>query len=70
MADRYSPPSTESEGSYHSAHGDEVWVHERNIGTGGFGVVKLFVNQVRQADPGRGICLEGTNAHAHRDVLP
>ncbi len=46
MAGRHSPYSTESEGSYHSAHGDEAWVHERNIGAGGFGVVKLYVNKV------------------------
>ena len=43
-------PSTFSSGSdqsYHSATAEEDhWVHSKNIGAGGFGVVKLFVNQV------------------------
>ena len=26
---------------------EDVWVHDKDIGVGGFGVVKLFVNQVR-----------------------
>ena len=33
---------------YHSApeEGTLGWIFQGNIGTGGFGVVKLFVNQV------------------------
>ena len=39
--------SSGSDQSYHSATAEEDnWVHSKNIGAGGFGVVKLFVNQV------------------------
>ena len=46
MAD-HSRSSSGSDQSYHSAAGEEDnWVHSKNIGTGGFGVVKLFINRV------------------------
>ena len=39
--------SSGSDQSYHSVTVEEDhWVHSKNIGAGGFGVVKLFVNQV------------------------
>ena len=37
-----------SDEDYHSPdEKDDVWVHHKDIGVGGFGIVKLFVNQVR-----------------------
>ena len=50
----YSPPSTGSDQSFHSAHDQDegsdervgTWGQAKNIGAGGFGVVKLFVNNV------------------------
>ena len=39
--------SSGSDQSCQSATAEEDhWVHSKNIGAGGFGVVKLFVNQV------------------------
>ena len=38
-------PSSDEE--YHSpAEREDTWAHSKDIGFGGFGVVKLFVNQV------------------------
>lgn len=37
-----------SDEEYHSPdERDDVWIHHRDIGVGAFGVVKLFINQVR-----------------------
>ncbi len=39
---------TSSGDEYHSPdEKEDAWVHEREIGVGGFGVVKLFANKVK-----------------------
>ena len=38
-------PSSEDE--FHSSdEKEDLWVHQKDIGVGGFGIVKLFVNKV------------------------
>ena len=44
MADRQQPPIPC--GTNYQNLEEDVWVEERGIGEGGFGVVKLFVNKV------------------------
>ena len=44
-------PSPSDEEDYHSADSsptpsNHLWTHDRDIGQGGFGVVKLFIHQV------------------------
>ena len=49
MSSRGGPANMSSgEEEFHSPEErEDVWTHHKDIGFGGFGVVKLFVNQVR-----------------------
>ena len=61
MDHRHRHSSSGSDQSYHSATAEEDhWVHSKNIGAGGFGVVKLFVNQV---------CMIYMNIRWHTEIM-